>query len=311
MALCSLCRTSVAQTEVSVPAGCGTAEQFRARIHERLGSESESLLAQTRLRITVEANDYQLWVQVLDKSRTLHDSDCKDLFRAAVVVTLALWNAPVEATPDQPNALAAEPKPITQQEPRVAPSKDSPSGAIIPTSATATRTDPTHSDWSWKGSWGGQFGVSRGLLPRWAIALGANGAVEHGPLGLAADVRYLPPTDERDALDKGVRVQAYGASLAARFRPIHRVGVELGGFAYRVKGEGLGTRADRTAFVVAAGPQLGLWVTALELRGFDLRLGLEAQFALLRPQFEVIEYAEVFRSSQAFWQGYFATTYSF
>jgi hypothetical protein len=178
IAICAHCRTTFAQSDVVVPEGCGSADAFRSGIQERLGSESESLLAQTRLRITAEANDFQLWVQVVDRSRTLRDGNCEDLFRAAVVVALALWNAPVEVAPDRPT-LAAEPVTNAHQENPAAPLKPSPR---IPTTATAQPV-PTRDDWRWRGALGGQFGAIQGILPHWAIASGAFGSAEFGPVG--------------------------------------------------------------------------------------------------------------------------------
>jgi hypothetical protein len=234
-----------------------------------------------------------------DQSRTLKDKDCADLFRAGVVVALALWNAPTPAPPA--SEAAALPAANRQQDP--------PARASREIAAEPPQPEPTR--WRWQGSAGAQLGVVQGLLPRWALAVGAFGACEYGPFGLVGDLRYLPPSDERDENDKGVRVRAQGASLAARYRAAPWLGTEVGGFAYRVKGEGLGSRADRSAIVVAAGPQLGLWVTALELAEFELRLGSEAQFALWQPRFEVLAYKEVFHSSRVLWRGYLAAGYRF
>jgi hypothetical protein len=136
------------------PAHCGTQTEFEMALRTRLGDEARLVMQALALSITPTGSSYRLVLQLDSDTRQLEDKSCPDLFRAAVVVAMALWEAPgakhphssVTAGPRQnpdsddasnPNAAASNPNPAASGAPNAAPGARPPSASAVTPNVTA------------------------------------------------------------------------------------------------------------------------------------------------------------------------------
>src|SRR6188768_769927 len=77
-----------AAISAQIPAECGSLSEFENELEQRLGDLATSDSAHVTL--TPESSGYQLVVEAANQRRELHDANCQELLRAAVVITLAL-----------------------------------------------------------------------------------------------------------------------------------------------------------------------------------------------------------------------------
>jgi hypothetical protein len=303
----------LASGQFEVPQGCGDRAQFEARVRERMGSDAKALLDTLDLSIERHRETYALFMRVGAESRQLEDGNCEDLFRAAVVVAVALWVAPIPAqhppevqsraprsTPNANPEVNAGARHVRQSESTVSP----PRGRFQVLPLRPRRPLPPL-------RLSGELGFSRGLQPRLSPVFGLRGALEFESFGIASTLRFLPPNRGQDGNGRGVSVIAIGGHLAGYFKPASRLGLQAGVSTYYLQGTGIGSDGTSTASVMSFGPLLGLWAILWQSHAFSLSLGLEGQWELLRPRFEILDYGEVFRVSPLVWASNLAAGYSF
>lgn len=283
----------------SIPTDCGNRAAFEQALRERIGAEAELLLAETAVNITEANHSYTMTVRVGQKERTLTDPNCQDLFRASVVVAIAVYNAPEkqQSAPPSDNDPSAPPS---------NPSVDVPPLAAPQSTVTPVTARPKPKPLKQTGSaflFGAEVGLSKGMVPELKTVLGTFVAFETPQLGIELLARYIPKSEKKDDQGKGVSVYALGSALSAYYKPDPVFGVGGGFFIYRLTGHGIGSEANTRSNIVALGPQIGLWVTPLEYGPFLLRASAGAQFNALRSRFEIIDYTDVFRSSRVVFEG--------
>jgi hypothetical protein len=284
----------------SVPAQCGNESAFAQAIRERVGKDAELLLGALELSIDGNVEGFALSMRVGDEARNLFDRHCEDLFRAAVVVAVALWEAPHTAESASsavnpsvpPNAapeISPDPRSPAERAPVNTGTVTPPHGQVVPHAKTRAR--PPFRAWLQ-----GEAGVLSGLTPDPTPTFGLRGALEQPRFGMATGVRLLLPSSDRDKNDRGVSVFAIGAHVSAFARPLPPLGVELGASAHLLRGRGLGSHATDTAVLGSFGPRLGLWAIPIQTNDLLLTIGVEGQLAVIRPSFEISEYGRVFRA---------------
>jgi hypothetical protein len=249
---------AAAATAPEIPAECGTRAAFDAELSKRLGDDAQPSLV--HVAITQAANRFHLRVQIGDEVRELDDPSCTELFRASVVVAVAMLlhepPKPVEAAPPPP----AKPTP-----PREYP----------------------------RFSVGAGAGLSVGTLPQPVLALELEGKAFWQYLGVSLNARYLAPAKKLDEQQKGVELQALSAGVTGLFRPSRLWEARLGFAAQRLSGHGAGSITqshDDTSW--AAGPTLGLGFIPIQQRLFWAGLGAEGQLNVVRGRFQILHYSQ-------------------
>jgi hypothetical protein len=300
--LVSLSQSAFAEADSnwSIPTDCGNRRAFEQALRERIGTEADLLLADTTVNITEADHSYTMTVRVGQKERVLSDPNCQDLFRASVVVAIAVYNAP-EKQQSAPPPNDNEPSP-----PPSKPSAYDPPLAAPQPSVTPVIARPKPKPIKQTGSqflFGAELGLSKGMVPELKTVLGTFGAFETQQFGIELLARYIPKSEKKDDQGKGVSVYALGSALSAYYKPDPVFGVGGGFFIYRLTGHGIGSEANTSSNIVALGPQIGLWVTPLEYGPFLLRASAGAQFNALRSRFEIVDYTDVFRSSRVVFEG--------
>jgi hypothetical protein len=224
----------------------------------RLGTDAP--IHSVHISITQAASRYRLRVQIGDEVRELDDASCTELFRASVVVAVAMLL-------HEPAKPAAAPPPPPR---KPAPPREYPRFSV-----------------------GAGAGVALGTLPHPVLALELEGKAYWQYLGVSANVRYFAPTEKRDAQDKSVELQALGASVAGVFRPSRKWEARLGFAAQRLSGRGGGSITKSHADTVwAAGPTLGLGFVPLQHGLFWAGLGAEGQLNAVRGSFKILHYSQ-------------------
>jgi len=254
-----------ASISAQIPVECGSLAEFEHELEARLGSVTDP--EATRVTLTPELAGYQLVVEAAGQRRELHDSSCQELLRAAVVITLAL----LEPNHEEPPVPAAELVP--------------PPKAVVKVAGSASPKIGLSAD----------GGIHFGTLPDATLLLELETQLKWTRFGLAAGLRYLLPTQNRDDAGRGARVDAMGATVAALFEPWHGLQARLGLATYRLSATGLGSAESRDGAAWELAPTLGASFTPLESPPFWTSVGVEGQLNLIRPSFEILKYDEVFR----------------
>ena len=247
-----------AATEPDIPPECGTREAFDAELSKRLGVDAQPSLV--HVSITQASNRSHLRVQIGNEVRELDDPSCTELFRASVVVAVAML---LHEPP--PAAKAAPPPPAKPALPREYP----------------------------RFSVGAGAGLNVGTLPRPVLALELEGKAFWRYLGVSVNVRYLAPTKKVDEQKKRVELQALGAGVSGLFRPSRLWEARVGVAAQRLSGQGAGSiTQSHDDTVWAAGPTLGLAFIPIQQRLFWAGLGAEGQLNALRGTFQILHYSQ-------------------
>lgn len=258
-ALLGASRAQAAESEPDIPPECGSRADFDRELVRRLGADAPT--HSVELSITQAASRYRLRVQIADEVRELEDASCTELFRASVVVAVAM----LLHEPAQSEAAPVPPPPRKPVPPREYP----------------------------RFSVGAGAGVALGTLPHPVLALELEGKAYWQYLGVSANLRYFAPTEKRDARDKSVELQALGAGVAGIFRPSRHWEARLGFAAQRLSGRGGGSITQSHADTVwAAGPTLGLGFVPVQHGSFWAGLGAEGQLNALRGSFQILHYSQ-------------------
>jgi hypothetical protein len=260
LALLALSLTTVdARAAVDdIPPECGSRESFDEELRKRLGEGAP--VESVHVAISRGPDRFHLRVEIGAELRELDDESCSELFRAAIVVAVAMLlhdRTPPEAAPAP---APAEPAPSAQPSARPRFTLSLGGGVNVGTLPHPTPTFELESQALWR---------------YWGAALG---------------VRYLLPSEKLDAEQRGASLQAFGAHAAGIFRPSHAWQARVGFAVQRVTGEGKGSLKTQTASVWAAGPTLGLGLVPYEQGPLWLGLGAEGQLNALRGDFQILNY---------------------
>ena len=223
-----------AQDELTIPESCGSQRELEREVDALRRSDAHSVrVARPSIRLGAEGDGYRLDVRFADgERRALRDTDCRALFRAAIVIA-ALGHAPPGETltsetphpatapplPSKPSAAATEPARRTQP----------PQG-----SEDSARTEvPVRS-----GSVLLSSELAYGVVPAWSAALSAGLALARGRWGARVTLGYQTPRTHRAATG-GVRVQGVSAGLTLEARPVRWLWLGPGAELFLLYGRGV------------------------------------------------------------------------
>ena len=243
------------------PPECGTPADFERELEQRLGSDAD--VSSVLVSISQGPTGYHLRVQIGRELRELDDPSCSELFRASVVVAVAMLMHDREPPPK-----SAPPPP---------PKKPKSPYPLFTVTAGA--------------------GVSVGTLPKPVFALELEGESLWQRFGVALNLRYLSPTEKLLATKQGADLSAFSGGVAGIFRPSRLWQARLGFAAQRLAAHGvrIAHNADDTAW--AAGPTLGLGLIPLQSGLFWAGLGAEGQLNAIRGRFEILNYSGMLSDS--------------
>jgi hypothetical protein len=246
-----------ARADVDIPTECGTRAAFDAELRKRLGRDAP--VESVHVSIDPGPERYHLRVEIGAELRELDDASCPELFRAAIVVAVAMLMRDRTLPPSEPTAAPAPARRATPGlRPRITLSAGI--GATVGTLPGPTATLELESQALWR---------------HWGAALGA---------------RYVLPSEKLDDQQRGATLQALGAHAAAIFRPARAWQARLGFAAQRLSGHGRGSLKTQSASIWTAGPTLGLGYVPYEQGAFWLGLGAEGQLNAVRGSFQILNY---------------------
>lgn len=264
-----------------IPAECGTPSEFAREVDARLPANVPRPAPD--VSIARSGTGYFLKLRLGQESREFSHADCRELFRVAVVVTVAMSLSHSEAHARQPVTEA--------QAPTFAPS--STVSAVERGAPDRPPSSEPPPRWAFGAS--AAPGLSFGMAPRPAPQLELEGRALRGMFGVAVRLRYRAPRAEQDANDRGVRVTSFGGELALLARPHRLVEASLGFAADRLFGTGLGSVSERSDGAWGAGPTLGLTLVPLQRSGTWVGVGGDLHLDLVQPEFQILNYDTVFR----------------
>jgi hypothetical protein len=242
-----------AATDSDIPPECGTRAAFDQALRERLGSAAPT--DHVFITITRAAPRSHLRVQIGRDVRELDDPSCTELFRASLVIAVAMLG-------HEPKAPPADPSPAPRPSPRY-PQLTVAAGA----------------------------GLSVGILPEPVPAFELESKLLWRRFGVSAGLRYLLHADEMTTTRKGVVLRAAAFAASGVFRPSPLWEARLGLAAQRLAGEGRGSIAeqyDDSAW--AGGPTLGLSFIPWSRSPIWAGVGVEGQLNAVRGRFEILNY---------------------
>jgi hypothetical protein len=276
-----------AAASVRVPAGCGSREEFESEVMQRLGGGLS--MPKVALEIAQESAGYALRMNVNGEARELHDVECRELFHAAVVVTVALTLSHGPPRPPARNVRPAARKPAPEQR----SARPSPRGdSRAPAAADPARPREVEVRVA------AAAGVDSGLLPGAAIGVELFGAASwHGRIGASLAARYLARRSQQDEAGRGLVVDAFGGQALGRYRLNPRWEAGLGAGLYRLDADGLGP-GRRPDHAWAAGPAAEIGFEPLQIPVWWLGISAEARWNVLRPTFEFRNYGSIFTASR-------------
>ncbi len=240
-----------------IPPECGSRAAFDQELRSRLGNDAPT--TEISVVITAGTPHSHLRVQIGSEVRELDDPSCTELFRASVVIAVAMLGRDSRPPSPAPEPAPNAPPKLPRNYPRL--------------------------------SVGAGAGLSVGTLPDPVLALELESKALWRYLGVSANLRYLLPADETTPTNRGVKLRALGAGLSGIFRPSRSWEARLGFAAQRLAGEGNGRIAQQGRDSAwAAGPTLGLAFVPFQAEGFWAGLGAEGQLNAIRGQFEILNY---------------------
>jgi hypothetical protein len=243
-----------------IPAECGTRAVFDSELSKRLGDDAPA--SSVLVSITQALGHYHLRVQIGRELRELDDVSCTELFRASVVVAVAM--------------LLHQPPPATAAVPPPPP----------PRKPAATSEYPRF-------TLGAGLGVVLGTLPHPVLALELESKAFWQYLGVSMNLRYLAPSEKVDDQAKSVELQALGAGVTGLFLPSRQWEARLGFALQRLSGQGAGSITQSHQDTVwTAGPTLGLSFIPIQERLFWAGLGAEGQLNAVRGSFQILHYSQ-------------------
>jgi hypothetical protein len=267
---------SWAAASLRVPAECGSEAEFESETRARLDREVPAL--PTVVAIERTGDGYLLRMRVGEEVRELRDLDCRELFRAAVVVAVA--TAMSQPRPSGRPKRGATPKPDPAEPERAATADRDRAGSRL-TGSLAIGV-------------GAHSGHSPDLVPLVELEAKLSASQFGGALGL----RYLAPGSTLDGAGRGVEIEGAGLQLSGLYAPTPLFEARLGVGAFRLSGSGLGSPGDRSDSAWSGGPIAGVSVFPLRRGRVWVAGALEGEWHLVRPAFQILNYGEVFRVSR-------------
>jgi hypothetical protein len=251
-----------AQTGSDIPPECGTRAAFDAELRERLGADAP--VDSVHVSIAPRAQGHHLRVEIGAELRELDDDSCSELFRAAVVVAVAMLMHDRTAPQAAPQPQATEPPPAA------------------------------HSGARPRFTLGAGAGVNLGTLPKATPAFELEAQALWRQWGIALGARYLMRRKELVDDARGATLQAVAGHAALIFRPSQAWQARLGFSTQLLLGDGQGSAKPQSAKVWAAGPILGLGFVPYESGPLWLGLGSEGQLNAVRGEFKILNYNREF-----------------
>jgi hypothetical protein len=246
-----------------IPPECGSRADFERELRQRLGSDAP--VGDVHVAITPGApgaKPYHLRVQIGPELRELDDASCSELFRASIVVAVAvLMHAREAAREQQRPPPAAAPPPPRREYPR-----------FVVT---------------------GGAGASVGTLPKPVLAFEVEGQTLWRSWGIALHARYLLPADKLESNNQGATLDAWSLGVAGVLRPSRYWQARLGLAAQRLDGTGTGNAHNGSDSIWAAGPTLGLGWYPLQHGLLWGGLGAEGQLNAIRGKFQILNYSKM------------------
>jgi hypothetical protein len=242
-----------------IPSECGTRKTFDDELHKRLGADAPT--SSVQVSITNAGPRFHLRVQIGDEVRELDDPSCAELFRASVVVAVAmLMHEPEKklAPPSPPSPL--RPPPVRE----------------YPRLGLAAGT-----------------GLAVGTLPKPVLAFELESKVIWQRFGALVNLRYFLPAQKIDAAEKHLKVQALGIGMGGFFRPSRFWEARLGFAAQHLVGAGgQGITKPKTDSIWVGGPTLGLAFLPIQTKPFWAGVGAEGQLNAVRGRFQILHYSQ-------------------
>jgi len=261
------------RTPFELPVECGTEAEFRTELTRLVGPDVERAWPST-LRITGDATaGYRLTLDVAENRREFEHSDCRVLFRSALVVAAASVQT-AEVAPPPP---APVPPPAA-----VPPTREQPA---------AEKTDgPTL-----RATAGAGAGVAVGVVPGATAAFEARLGGELGAFGVVIGGRYFLPRYV-EVEGRGVDIQGFGLQVAFRVEPIELLALSAGFDADLLVGKGtaeIEVPLEDSAWTLA--PSLELALIPINTRHLSVELAVSGRVAVQRPVFEVTGFRTLYQ----------------
>jgi hypothetical protein len=222
-----------AQTTAEIPGECGSQQEFDREVRARLENQAAPL--PTTLELEPEAGGYVLRMSLGGAQRELRERSCRELFRAAVVVAVA-----ITLSEAKPKAASATP-PLEGQKAR----------DVAPAPANHQPEAELGSGFFSAVALGG--GVHAGITPNLVPLPELEVRIGYAHFGAALGARYFPSSLASDEAGRGVDVSAVGGELSALFLPTEAWETRLGVQIFRLSGTGVGSEAEQSDAAWSAG----------------------------------------------------------
>jgi hypothetical protein len=282
---------------LEIPESCGSASELTREVSLLRADSLRPDAARPEVQLRQQGDEFVLQVVLPQGTRTLRDTDCRALFRAAIVIAALGHESSAEGVLAQSSAeavLEQSSAEAVQRAPEPVPAASAPSPAQVlaappraPASALPERTrdkppparrrtppGPARAYVSL------QAELAYGVVPALSAALSAGLSWQRGLWGTRLVLGYLTPRTAEDG-DQGVRIQALNASLSAEVIPLSWLHVALGLDLFVLSGRGVGVRNSRTDWTAQPAPHLGLRALVWQRDWFGLSL---TSRALWSPQ---------------------------
>ena len=276
---------------MQVPEHCGTESEFRAELDRLAGARAAEAMPSS---VVISGPDgegsYTLQMQLGGELRELRDTDCRTLFRSAVVVAAA------SVRPDVRASTEGEPAPVEAQRP-APPAAPPVNQRPAPPAAPAVQRPPEEPEppTAAHAFVGIGAGATVGLLPGLAFVAEGTGAVAMDKWGVLLAFQYLPGSEAKEPSGYGVDVQALGARAAVLFQPVEVLRIAAGLEAHRLEGTGLGAPDTFSDVVWSVAPAAELAGILLRVDQLGIEVAAQGRWAVVRPRFEITGTGEVYR----------------
>jgi hypothetical protein len=187
--------------------------------------------------------------------------------------------------------------PVRARRARRVPSAPEPAPASsAPEPVAAERTSPATGSAGVRWGVAAAVGVSGGIVPGLGPSFELGTQLEVLPWATALALRYWPERSEVIG-ERGVDVSAFGGRAAALFRVAPAVNVLAGLEVTRLVGTGApGVSARNADAAWQLAPTLGVNLITWDIQYLRIELGVAGRVSLLRPQFVVTGFGELYRA---------------
>ena len=263
--------TTFAESRFQVPPDCGSQAEFSRELERLLGGQAAQA-EPLSVAIGGDGADFLLRIVLREGTRELRHTDCRTLFRSAVVIAAASYERERRRHPPPSNATVASPTRETRERREPQSERSVPFEPRVAAGVGAT------------------LGPLPGAAPLFELSLG----VVRDRVGLLLAVRYLSGTEERKPSGHGVMINALGARALVSFEPWHRLRTAAGAGVYRLNGHGRGTVQPLSDTTYTVAPVLEISAVLLHHESLELELGIGAHVAAVRPRFLIGGFGEVY-----------------